>query len=53
MCSEGMLVMIADVIDMSTTLESALDAGAYAALGASPDYTRLSYCSPRENRAKS
>ena len=36
---EGMLVMIVDVIDMSTTLESALDAGAYAVLGASPDYT--------------
>lgn len=36
----GMLVMIVDVIDMSTTLESALDAGAYAVLGASPDYTR-------------
>jgi hypothetical protein len=35
-----MLVMIVDVIDMSTTLESALDAGAYAVLGASPDYTR-------------
>jgi len=37
---EGMLVMIVDVIDMSTTLESALDVGAYAVLGASPDYTR-------------
>lgn len=37
---EGMLVMIVDVIDMSTTLESALDAGAFAVLGASPDYTR-------------
>jgi len=36
---EGMLVMIVDVIDMSTTLESALDAGAYAVLGASPDFT--------------
>lgn len=36
----GMLVMIVDVIDMSTTLESALDAGAYAILGASPDFTR-------------
>jgi len=36
----GLLVMIVDVIDMSTTLESALDAGAYAVLGASPDYTR-------------
>lgn len=37
---EGLLVMIVDVIDMSTTLESALDAGAYAVLGASPDFTR-------------
>ncbi len=37
---EGMLVMIVDVIDMSTTLESALDSGAYAVLGASPDFTR-------------
>lgn len=37
---EGMLVMIVDIIDMSTTLESALDAGAYAVLGASPDFTR-------------
>lgn len=37
---EGMLVVIVDVIDMSTTLESALDAGAYAVFGASPDYTR-------------
>jgi len=36
----GMLVVIVDVIDMSTTLESALDAGAYAVLGASPDFTR-------------
>ncbi len=37
---EGMLVMIVDVIDMSTTLESALDARALAVLGCSPDYTR-------------
>jgi hypothetical protein len=36
---EGMLVMIVDVIDMSTTLESAMDAGAYAVLGCSPDHT--------------
>ncbi|HZJ84312.1 MAG TPA: hypothetical protein VFD02_02045 [Syntrophomonadaceae bacterium] len=36
----GMLVIIVDIIDMSTTLESALDAGAYAVLGASPDFTR-------------
>lgn len=34
---EGLLVMIVDVIDMSTTLESALDAGAYAVFGSSPD----------------
>jgi hypothetical protein len=36
----GLLVMIVDVIDMSTTLESALDAGASEVLGASPDFTR-------------
>ncbi|CFX50720.1 Uncharacterized [Syntrophomonas zehnderi OL-4] len=36
----GLVVMIVDVIDMSTSLESALDAGAYAVLGASPDFTR-------------
>ncbi len=36
---EGMLVMIVDIIDMSTTLESAIDAGAFAVFGASPDYT--------------
>lgn len=37
---EGFLVMIVDVIDMSTTLESALEAGALAVLGASPDENR-------------
>lgn len=37
---EGYLVMIVDVIDMSTTLESALEAGAAVVLGASPDFTR-------------
>ena len=37
---EGLLVMIVDVIDVSTTLESALDAGALAVLGCSPDFTR-------------
>ena len=37
---ENLLAMIVDVIDMSTTLESALDAGAYAVLGCSPDYSR-------------
>lgn len=36
---QGFLVMIVDVIDMSTTLESALEAGAVAVLGASPDVT--------------
>ncbi|MGI5911119.1 MAG: hypothetical protein ACOX6E_00880 [Syntrophomonadaceae bacterium] len=36
---EGLLVMIVDIIDMSTTLESAIDAGAYAVLGCSPDNT--------------
>ncbi|WP_003542523.1 hypothetical protein [Desulfotomaculum nigrificans] len=34
---EGLVVMVVDVIDMSTTLEAALDAGALAVLGASPD----------------
>ncbi|CCO08950.1 hypothetical protein [Desulforamulus hydrothermalis] len=34
---EGQVVMVVDVIDMSTTLEAALDAGALAVLGASPD----------------
>ncbi|HHV76400.1 MAG TPA: hypothetical protein GXX39_03385 [Syntrophothermus lipocalidus] len=38
---EGLLVMIVDVIDMSTTLESALDAGATSVLGASPDNARV------------
>ncbi len=33
----GMVVMVVDVIDMSTTLEAALDAGALAVLGAGPD----------------
>ena len=37
---DGMLVMIVDIIDMSTTLESAIDAGAFAVFGASPDFTR-------------
>lgn len=37
---EGMLVMIIDIIDMSTSLESAIDAGALAVYGASPDHTR-------------
>lgn len=34
---QGLVVMVVDVIDMSTTLEAALDAGALAVLGASPD----------------
>jgi hypothetical protein len=37
---QGLVVVVVDVIDMSTSLESALDAGAYAVLGASPDFTR-------------
>ncbi|KNZ70770.1 hypothetical protein Tfer_0449 [Thermincola ferriacetica] len=36
----GHLVMVVDVIDMSTTLEAALDAGAVAVFGASPDSSR-------------
>lgn len=34
---QGLVVMVVDVIDMSTTLEAALDAGALAVLGSSPD----------------
>ncbi|ABO49629.1 conserved hypothetical protein [Desulforamulus reducens MI-1] len=34
---EGMVVMVVDIIDMSTTLEAAIDGGALAVLGASPD----------------
>lgn len=34
---EGDVVVIVDVIDMSTTLEAALDAGACAVFGAAPD----------------
>ncbi len=33
----GYVVVVVDVIDMSTTLEAALDAGAIAVFGASPD----------------
>lgn len=33
----GLVVVVVDVIDMSTSLEAALDAGALAILGASPD----------------
>ncbi|MGE5416335.1 MAG: hypothetical protein ACM3UZ_06185 [Acidobacteriota bacterium] len=36
----GLAVMVVDVIDMSTTLEGALDAGAWRVYGASPDFTR-------------
>lgn len=36
----GHVVMVVDVIDMSTTAEAALDAGAVAVLGASPDVCR-------------
>ncbi len=38
---QGLVVMVVDVIDMSTTLESALDAGALSVLGASPDSVRV------------
>lgn len=34
---QGDVVVIVDVIDMSTTLEAALDAGACAVFGAAPD----------------
>jgi len=36
----GHVVMVVDVIDMSTTAEAALDAGALAVFGASPDVCR-------------
>lgn len=36
----GHVVMVVDVIDMSTTLEAALDAGAFRTFGASPDHSR-------------
>ncbi|QGT98986.1 hypothetical protein SYNTR_0393 [Candidatus Syntrophocurvum alkaliphilum] len=49
---ENMLVMIVDVIDMSTTLESALDGQAYAVLGSSPDYTRAPVQVSPENIGK-
>jgi hypothetical protein len=35
---QGNVVMIVDVIDMSTTAEAALEAGALSVLGASPDH---------------
>lgn len=37
---QGDVVVIVDVIDMSTTLEAALDAGAIAVYGAAPDHAR-------------
>lgn len=37
---QGLAVLVVDIIDMSTTLESALDAGAFKVFGASPDFTR-------------
>ncbi|MGB9885898.1 MAG: hypothetical protein ACPLPT_02415 [Moorellales bacterium] len=40
--AKGEAVVIVDVVDMSTTLESALEAGAVAVFGASP----LFHCSP-------
>ncbi len=36
----GHVVVVVDVISMSTTLEAALDAGAAEVFGASPDYSR-------------
>lgn len=36
----GYVVVVVDIIDMSTTLEAALDAGALAVYGASPDDAR-------------
>lgn len=38
---QGNVVMIVDVIDMSTTAEAALEAGAAAVLGASPDNNNI------------
>lgn len=37
---QNMVVIVVDVIDMSTTLEGALEAGALTVLGASPDISR-------------
>lgn len=37
---EGYVVLIVDVIDMSTSLEAAIDGGAAFVIGASPDNTR-------------
>ncbi|AVX20073.1 MULTISPECIES: hypothetical protein [Carboxydocella] len=37
---QGLVVVIVDVIDMSTTAEGLLEAGAAAVIGASPDQTR-------------
>lgn len=45
----GHVVMIVDIIDMSTTLEAALDAGAIAVFGASPDFNLAPvYVSPEK-----
>ncbi|MCK8824755.1 hypothetical protein [Fuchsiella alkaliacetigena] len=38
---KGDIVMIVDIIDMSTTIEATLDAGALDAFGASPDHISL------------
>lgn len=38
--ARGNVVVVVDVINMSTTLEAALDAGALGVFGASPDYTK-------------
>lgn len=38
---QGHVVVIVDIIDMSTTLEAALEAGALEVLGASPDQVKI------------
>lgn len=45
----GDVVVIVDVIDMSTTLEAALDAGALAVFGAAPDSARPPVVTDPEN----
>lgn len=38
---KGHVIVVVDVIDMSTTLEAVLEAGALAVFGASPDHARV------------
>ncbi|MFA5536889.1 MAG: hypothetical protein WDA53_06950 [Bacillota bacterium] len=46
---QGHVVVIVDIIDMSTTLEVALEAGALAVFGASPDYVKVPHLvNPRQ-----